>query len=171
MAELHYVVGDATEPVGDGPKIIAHICNDAGGWGRGFVLALSAKWPEPEEAYRYWYKLKQQGWGGHGFELGRVGFSRVSPSPNGICVANMIAQRGIRNPGSPRAVDYTALRKCLGHLGSCCSPNGGSGESVHMPRIGIGLGGGSWDAIEPIILEMLVGQGVETFVYDLPEAA
>ena len=35
-----------------GPCAIAHICNDAGGWGRGFVLSLSAHWSEPEQAYR-----------------------------------------------------------------------------------------------------------------------
>ena len=49
--QIHYRVGDATAPVADGPKIIAHICNDIGAWGRGFVLAISRRWPEPEKAY------------------------------------------------------------------------------------------------------------------------
>lgn len=43
MVGIHYVTGDATEPIGEGEKIIAHICNDQGGWGAGFVLALSKK--------------------------------------------------------------------------------------------------------------------------------
>ncbi|HJK89231.1 MAG TPA: hypothetical protein RMH85_21120 [Polyangiaceae bacterium LLY-WYZ-15_(1-7)] len=54
--DIDYVVGDATRPGGDGPKIIVHVCNDVGGWGRGFVTALSKRWAAPEEAYRAWYR-------------------------------------------------------------------------------------------------------------------
>jgi len=53
---IHYCVGDATRPNIDGNKIIAHICNDIGAWGRGFVLALSNTYPETERAYRSWYQ-------------------------------------------------------------------------------------------------------------------
>ena len=45
MLNINYVIGDATQPIGDGAKIIVHVCNDIGGWGRGFVLALTKKWP------------------------------------------------------------------------------------------------------------------------------
>jgi hypothetical protein len=38
---LRLVTGDATTPTGEGNKIIAHICNDIGGWGKGFVVAIS----------------------------------------------------------------------------------------------------------------------------------
>ena len=44
-----YVTGDATRPVGTGNKVLVHVCNDVGGWGRGFVMALSARWSAPEE--------------------------------------------------------------------------------------------------------------------------
>ena len=56
MPEITFVRGDATTPSGKGPKIIAHVCNDIGGWGKGFVLALSRRWPEPERAYRAWHR-------------------------------------------------------------------------------------------------------------------
>jgi hypothetical protein len=49
---LKYVIGDATSPQGTGNKIIVHICNDIGGWGLGFVLALSKRWKAPEIQYR-----------------------------------------------------------------------------------------------------------------------
>ena len=55
--ELLYFEGDATSPIGDGKKIIPHVCNDIGGWGKGFVLALSKKWPEPEEYYRKFFRM------------------------------------------------------------------------------------------------------------------
>ncbi len=43
MKEISYLVGDATTPDTQGPKIISHICNDIGAWGKGFVLAISKR--------------------------------------------------------------------------------------------------------------------------------
>ncbi len=65
MTAIEYVSGDATRPVGDGCKVIVHICNDRGGWGKGFVLALSKRWKQPEAAYRNWYsgvRARYDGW-------------------------------------------------------------------------------------------------------------
>ncbi|GGV82427.1 hypothetical protein GCM10010294_57570 [Streptomyces griseoloalbus] len=55
MPGITYVRGDATVPSVKGVKIVAHVRNDLGGWGKGFVLALSRRWPEPEAAYRAWH--------------------------------------------------------------------------------------------------------------------
>ncbi|MEZ4800268.1 MAG: hypothetical protein R2809_10945 [Flavobacteriales bacterium] len=41
MAKVNYVTGDATIPQTNGNKIIVHVCNDIGGWGKGFVMAIS----------------------------------------------------------------------------------------------------------------------------------
>jgi O-acetyl-ADP-ribose deacetylase (regulator of RNase III) len=49
MQAINYIKGDATAPISKGEKIICHICNDIGGWGKGFVLAISKRWKEPEE--------------------------------------------------------------------------------------------------------------------------
>ena len=84
--EILYIKGDATAPIGSGVKVITHICNDIGGWGKGFVLALSKKWKMPEEAYRQWYKSQEE------FTLGAVQFVNVE---NELYVANMIGQHGI----------------------------------------------------------------------------
>jgi O-acetyl-ADP-ribose deacetylase (regulator of RNase III) len=65
-AKLRITVGDATAPEGDGAKIIAHVCNDIGAWGKGFVLALSRHWSAPEEAFRKW----ASGAGESPYELG-----------------------------------------------------------------------------------------------------
>ncbi|MQY33582.1 hypothetical protein SRB17_15430 [Streptomyces sp. RB17] len=40
------------------------------------------------------------------------------------------------------------------------------GASVHMPRIGCGLAGGTWSRKEPFITERLVKRGIEVTVYD-----
>ena len=34
MTTIHYLKGDATAPSSGGRRIICHICNDIGGWGR-----------------------------------------------------------------------------------------------------------------------------------------
>lgn len=70
---IRYVVGDATSPLGPGPKVIVHVCNDAGKWGKGFVLAVSKKWPKAEATYRAWYRQE----GDSPFELGQVQYVEV----------------------------------------------------------------------------------------------
>jgi O-acetyl-ADP-ribose deacetylase (regulator of RNase III) len=157
MTKLHYVVGDATSPQGAGKRIIVHICNDIGAWGAGFVLAISRRWTAPEESYRRWHATG----GEPPFEPGRVQFVEVDPS---LWVANMIAQRGIRRSGRLPPIRYDAVRTCLEQVAEFARENS---ASVHMPRIGCGLAGGSWDQMEPIILETLIALGVETTVYDL----
>jgi hypothetical protein len=43
-----------------------------------------------------------------------------------------------------------------------------AGASIHMPRIGSGLAGGSWEVVEEIVEETLCRQGLRVTVYDLP---
>jgi len=152
--EIVFLKGDATAPSSKGTKIIAHVCNDIGGWGKGFVLALSKKWSEPEKSYRKWYQSKA------GFVLGEMRLIQVEPY---IYVANMIAQRGIKTGSKGVPIRYDAVEKCLSTL---------SGEakklnaSVHMPRIGCGLAGGKWEEIEPLIEKTLLCNGIPVYVYD-----
>ncbi|MFI2203484.1 Appr-1-p processing protein [Streptomyces sp. NPDC020192] len=68
MSGITYIRGDATVPLAKGTKVIAHVCNDIGGWGKGFVLALSRRWPEPERAYRAWHRDRAR----NDFALGAV---------------------------------------------------------------------------------------------------
>src|SRR5690242_12408712 len=81
--QIHYLKGDATQPQGDGAKIITHICNDSGGWGKGFVLAISKRWKQPEVQYRQWYDSKRN------FQLGEVQFVQVEAD---LTSANIIGQ-------------------------------------------------------------------------------
>lgn len=37
MSGITYLKGDATAPQAKGVKLIVHVCNDLGGWGKGFV--------------------------------------------------------------------------------------------------------------------------------------
>jgi O-acetyl-ADP-ribose deacetylase (regulator of RNase III) len=156
MLPLVMVKGDATSPQAKGPKIVAHVCNDLGGWGKGFVVAVSRRWPEPERDYRAWHR----GRSGNDFGLGAVRVIQVKPD---IWVANMIGQRGIRTGSSGPPIRYDALERCLTRLADHAVSRS---ASVHMPRIGCGLAGGRWELVEPIVVRTLCARDVATTVYD-----
>jgi len=157
MKKIIYLKGDATSPQAGGVKIIAHICNDIGGWGKGFVLALSKRWEEPEAAYRLWHRERAK----NDFALGSI---QIVKTETYIYVANMIGQRGVktgRSTGAP--VRYEAIEQCLTQLViEAKSLN----ASVHMPRIGCGLAGGKWELIEPVIERTLSANDIDVYVYD-----
>jgi O-acetyl-ADP-ribose deacetylase (regulator of RNase III) len=153
--EVKYLKGDATQPIGHGNKIIVHVCNDVGAWGKGFVMAISKRWKEPENNYREWAKS------GKNFQLGEVQFVQVEPK---IWIANMIGQRDIRKGKDGTApVRYDAIKKGLSKVSVFARE---INATVHMPRIGCGLAGGTWDQIEPTLTHELTSIGVETIVYD-----
>jgi O-acetyl-ADP-ribose deacetylase (regulator of RNase III) len=155
MEPIEYTLGDATSPIGEGNKMIVHICNDIGGWGRGFVLAISGKWKLPEAEYRKWANSKEN------FVLGEVQFVKVEDN---IWIGNMIGQRDVKISSDGIApIRYDAVRSCLRKVSGFAIENH---CSVHMPRIGCGLAGGKWEEIEPLIKEELSSKGIRAIVYD-----
>jgi len=156
---ISYLRGDATCPQAAGPKIVAHVCNDSGGWGRGFVLALSARWPGPEAEYRRWYSSRVSPLSTGRFARGEVQLVRVLPD---VLVANMVAQAGTRAGSKGPPIRYPALEACLGHLRGMAELHR---ASVHMPRIGCGLAGGRWELVEPLVRAQL--PDLDVWIYDL----
>ncbi|GAA0466729.1 Appr-1-p processing protein [Actinoplanes capillaceus] len=156
MLELRIVKGDATSPQAKGPKIIAHVSNDLGGWGKGFVLALSKRWPEPERAFRRWHRERA----GNDFGLGATQLVRVQPD---LWVANMVGQHGLKAGSGGPPVRYEAIGKCLETVAAHALE---LGASVHMPRIGCGLSGGKWERIEPMVVASLCERDIPATVYD-----
>ncbi|MEU3140174.1 macro domain-containing protein [Nocardiopsis alba] len=153
---LRILRGDATSPQASGPKIIAHVCNDQGGWGKGFVLAISRRWPEPERDYRAWYRERAH----NDFELGAVRLVQVEAD---TWVANMIGQHGMRRGSGGPPIRYEAVASCLRALAAHALE---LGATVHMPRIGCGLAGGKWERIQPLVERELLERGVRVTVYD-----
>ena len=135
--DIQYLTGDATAPVGDGPKIIVHVCNDVGGWGRGFVLAISKRWPEPEQRYRSWDRGETE----QPFALGEVQLVSVADD---LFVANLIGQRDVRTQNGVPPIRYEALRSGLRKVADEALR---LSASVHMPRIGCGFAGGTWEEV------------------------
>jgi len=174
MASIRYIRGDATRPQGEGAKIIVHCVNNQGYWGRGFVLALSRRWSSPERAYRSWHRSGESDVTiNHAgevirsfvkFALGEV--QLVAVEPDHLYVANLVGQDGIRSDQRRRApVRYDAIRQGLKHVATYAAL---MEASVHMPRIGAGLAGGSWVEVAKIITDELITRGIPATVYDLP---
>jgi len=65
---------------------------------------------------------------------------------------------------TPR-IRYAPLERCLSAVARFSLDHQ---ATVHLPRIGAGQSGGSWDTIEEIIRDTLVAQGLRVTVYDLP---
>jgi O-acetyl-ADP-ribose deacetylase (regulator of RNase III) len=156
--QITYITGDATQPIGSDPRIIVHVCNDVGRWGRGFVVALSRRYAEPEKQYRAW----SRGQGTIPFTLGQVQFVPVADE---LWVANLIGQHDIRSHNGVPPVRYEAIRAGLEKVAAFAKAHR---ASVHMPRIGAGLAGGDWNTISAIIHEELATNNISVTIYDLP---
>ena len=169
---IQFIKGDATLPQGSGPKIIVHCCNDVGAWGAGFVLALSERWPLAEDAYKQWAKAQHNPVDhlfpdrcetSGPFKLGEAQFVLVGPK---LWVANLIGQHQVgMGPNNRPPIRYEAIQAGLKKVYRHTQIHG---ASVHMPRMGSGLAGGRWDAIEKLVNVELATKGVAVTVYDLP---
>lgn len=164
---IDYRTGDATRPHGHGRRLIVHVNNDRGGWGRGFAVALSRRWAAPEARYRQWHRSGRATCPITGrqapFELGEILPVVVEP---GLAVVNLVGQHDtVPGPDGSPPVRYQAIRQGLVRVRELAEA---TGASVHAPRFGAGLAGGDWSRIEALICDELVDHGIDVVVYDLP---
>ena len=141
-----------------GPKIILHVCSNTGIWGRGFVLALSHRWLEPEKRYRAWHLGEEP----LPFALGQVQFVQVRTD---IWVANLLADWE-RRPVDRALPQYEALREGLKRVATQAKR---MGASVHLPRLSVGTFRARWEDVEAILEQELAAEGVPVTVYDTPK--
>ena len=153
MNKINFIKGDVLYPKGEGRKIIVHSCNDLGRWGKGFVINLNDRWLEPRNTYLESFKQKPKP------RLGDIQIVAVTPQ---IDVINIIGQKGLIGPKNPRPVSYSAIEDAMFKIASYADC---IGASVHMPRIGCGLGGGTWDRIEEILLLAFETVPIQVNVY------
>jgi O-acetyl-ADP-ribose deacetylase (regulator of RNase III) len=158
LPEITYLRGDATRPRGDGFRVVAQIVNDqASTWGGGFALVVRKKWTTVQESFRSWAET------GRNLQLGNV---HVAIADSSTAVFNMVCQHGYGPSPKPR-IRYAHLRACLDQLASFALQKQ---ASVHIPRIGCGQAGGSWEIVRELVDYTLCRQGVRVTVYDPPNA-
>lgn len=152
---LRFVKGDATIPQGSNNRYIIQIVNNEGKYGAGFSGALSRRWPKVESEYRQWWREK--------FGKLQLGDIQIVQVLSDLVVINMVAQNGIVSKDNPKPINYKALQACLAKAGIEISK---FNASVHMPRIGCGLAGGTWEEVEKLIEQELLKRGISVTVYD-----
>lgn len=165
---ITYVTGDVIASVlPDSYKVIPHICNDSGGWGHGFVMAISRKWKGPENKYREWDKSGYYVRNDKKilFELGSVQLVKVEEN---VVVANMIAQHKTVSKDNPRPIKYDALIECMQQVRDRCLTvlNSGKKVEIHAPMFGAGLAQGNWKVIEQLIIEFWVNASIPVTIYE-----
>jgi hypothetical protein len=128
----------------------------------GFGLASSHRWEEPELAYRQYHAAHCQG------NFSRMGSVQLAQVEDDLWVANLIGQHKVRrhnkDDNGPPPIRYEAVRKGLSRVAHKAAILGAS--VVHMPRIDCGLAGGTWEKMEPIIVQELSVHDIPVMVYD-----
>ena len=154
-----YVTGDATQPRGTGPRIIAHIVNDkAASWGTGFARAVASKWPKAQESFRQWAMSRHSD-----FRLGNTYHFQVADD---LWLFQMVAQHGFGPSRLPR-IRYGSLKACLDNLATFAQERR---ATIHIPRLGAGQGQAIWSIVSELVDASLCSRGIPVTVYDLPHA-
>jgi uncharacterized protein DUF955 len=154
--EITELIGDATDPRGQGPRLIVHLVNDkTTNWGGPFARALRSRYPIAQAAFREWAAEP-----GH-LRLGQVHFVDVADD---VTVATIVAQKGY-GPSAKTRVRFAALRDCLEQVAAVARERG---AALHMPRIGTGEGRADWAIIRELIDDALVRAGIDVTTYTLP---
>lgn len=154
---LDFVHGNVLNPVGIEPRIICQLVNDqARVWGGGVARSAAQRYPDAQRQFSRWFMQTTK----HE-RLGRVHFANTDAN---IIIASLIAQEGYGASATPR-IRYAPLEQCLLTVSDYALAHK---SSVHLPRIGAGQSGGSWDTVEEIIRDTLIAKGVRVTVYDLP---
>lgn len=152
---ITHVVGDL---LASDEKVIAHGCNTQGVMGAGIALAVASRYPEVERTYRAACKFRD-------FQVGTA--QEVVLPDEGVTVFNLGTQEF---PG--RNATYWAVTLSFGNMFERCRVTGV--KRVGIPRIGCGIGGLDWSAVEWVlngIINEWVPNAPEVVVYTHPKEA
>ena len=158
--KLDYKVGNLFDNIpNDENIIIAHIVNNYGKMGAGFVIPLMKQFPNLKSQYKFFsdvYTTETL--------LGRVYYYQGEEDYR--IVANMFAQDGLGDRDRLHPLSYDALETCMLDVRNLAMTNG---ARIVAPKFGAGLSGGSWLIIEAMIKEFWKELDVTIYVLDSSE--
>lgn len=119
--------------------IILHGCNAQGVMGSGVALQVKTKYPEAYQTYLEDYSSGN-------LSLGSISVHYANPE---LVIVSAITQEFYGRDHSVRYINYGAIASVFAKV-----RNAFPGWTVHIPKIGAGLGNGDWSIIEEIIDQM-----------------
>jgi hypothetical protein len=144
-----HILGSALNPIGADHFVIGHGVNDQGAWGAGFVIPLGKKFPLAKSEF---LSIKHP-------QRGLNQYIPVSIENGEVIRHGFIANMCIQTLGVPNPLDYDAFAKSIAGLDTFAKQ---VKATVHVPRIGMGLAGGTVERILPMIPN-------DWIMYTLPE--
>jgi O-acetyl-ADP-ribose deacetylase (regulator of RNase III) len=161
---LCYIADDLFNTKDD---FIAHGCNSHGVMGRGVAKQVKAYFPEAFFIYEKYCKEQIQMFRRTEI-LGNVVAVKcldVRNLDNEKYILNCITQLDY-GPSDYQYVSYDAMDSCMEEINVILGSH--DAVAVSMPKIGAGLGGGQWPAIEEIIKYRLKNFVVNIYTGDRP---
>jgi hypothetical protein len=162
MIKINYITGDLFSFIPeDKPIVVAHIVNDVGAFGGGFVVPLGKRFPAVKSQYLHWHRGTDATMAGVPLMLGH---NQVVYVDERITVCNMVAQHGLISPSNPHPIDYSALRSCMEVVADVANIEQ---AEIHAPKFGSLRSGGDWSVIEKLIEEIWIEAGISVTIYSL----
>ena len=152
MSNIEFIKLDVTRVA---MGIVAHGVNCQHVMGSGVAKAIRETWPVAYHAYMKQPKGKTM--------LGNCHLVRVDEGRDDLFVANLYTQLFYGYGGGAYA-DVDSIRSSFDQ----CAKYADMYElPIYMPRIGCGLGGLTWDKVEPCIIDAALLYDVNVYVCDL----
>lgn len=158
---------------------IAHGVNCSGGFGSGFAGQIAKEFPKVRQEYLKKYNEGKEIYQPYGWMLGdiqpvlvnikvtednKLYYTNVDGSvPETIdkYIINCATQEKYGNTYGETYIDYEAIRNCMKNLHQFSKEHL---THISIPKIGTGLGGGDWEAIENIILDEFKDTNISVYV-------
>ena len=123
------------------PTLIIHVCNIAGGFGKGFAAALDKQFPLIKSIYKAQYRANR-------LFLGATGFH----TSNYITICNMYCMPDYNRSGykdDKCYLDYDALNTCLKNVAEVAEQHN---LKIALPyMMGCGNAGGDWTKVVELL--------------------
>jgi len=138
--------------------VIAHGCNCQGKFASGVAGAIRAKWPAAYVKFMSTPKNQRV--------LGNVSIAPIIPDV--LWVFNCFTQEFYGRDGKLYA-SLGAIKKSLemAFLFARFGDYPNMDRTIHMPKIGCGLGGLNWDEVEPIVLTLKKDYDLKVNIYEI----